>query len=445
MATFVSNASSTFLTGTPQDDIFILRNPTGIGVDGLAGNDLVTASGNLGRSTLTLGGGTDTVLVTGEVSSTNMRMGAGGDVIELSGGTAQRSQFNLGNGSDSFSLEGEFGNGSEILGASGADTVFISGELSGEGNILLGAGRDSLRVLGSADNGTVEMGGGHDVAFFGDDMSGMTVGLGNGDDRFTIRSSIIDSDVAGGGGSDTMVVLDNLRGTATREVFFRGGAGGDSMYISGFQGDVGSPDSFVLGDGGNDTITIAGSDPGTGEVYGGDAADIITLLSSNAETSVGAYGGLGADTITTVDTDQKIGFEAANESNIDGFDTFIYQRSAGSTNSALFAFSASIGGPQIKVFSSTDGPGFQANNEGIITFDPGTDGSLTARAQILTDGLSNSGDTVVFQDGLSNTYLFVNGNNRRSLSDDFLVQLQPEAGGVVSMSANAKSVRIEFS
>jgi Ca2+-binding RTX toxin-like protein len=234
----------TTVTGTDQDDTFLLGTGGDDRMFGLDGNDGMF--GGLGNDTMRGGKGDD-----------RMRGGAGND-----------------------RLSGDAGNDT-LLGEAGDDIL-----LGGGGNDLLsgGGGNDALRGGGGRD--TLEGGGGNDIllAGNGDDL---LIG-GNGRDL-----------LSGGSGNDALRAgsgADTLRGDGGDDTL---DGGGGSDFVEGGAGQDlilgGTGDDLLFGGAGADTLRGgAGADTldggkGNDALYGGAGADTFLFAKGHGRSMVGDF------------------------------------------------------------------------------------------------------------------------------------------------------------
>lgn len=229
-----------------------------------SGDDLVSIDGVqwLGGMSINIGAGNDYLLVneSNVETFTEIQGGGGNDYVELSGFSSQGEQnqgiqVSLSSGDDEFRLnEFSYLDGDLSVTTAGGDDLISIHSLGMHGDVSfvtgggsdvvavvnttnidamdvnLGAGNDGLLFgCSSADDGTIQTGGGADLLLLGGEMEtvaletgggadtvllnrfavidSMSLNLGGGNDQlFTSRLSILpdDATVNGGGGSDTV-------------------------------------------------------------------------------------------------------------------------------------------------------------------------------------------------------------------------------------------------
>ncbi|MER9306442.1 autotransporter [Mesorhizobium sp. M0496] len=190
----------------------------------------------------------------------NLETGAGDDTVIIRSGSILG--IDLGEGVNSLQMTGGVIDGSVISG-DGIDTITIGDDASvadGDGGIIAG----SVFTNGGADIVTVKSG----AIVAGDSEGGSAVGLGDGDDQFTMTGGILDVSLSGDGGNDT---LDISGGTI--HSYVTGNAGDDRITISG---DA-TVDFDIDGDIGNDTITVGGKATIGGNIFGNDGNDTVNI------------------------------------------------------------------------------------------------------------------------------------------------------------------------
>ncbi len=209
-------------------------------IDGLAGNDTITADisvtaglsilGGRGDDVITAGAGADSVWA-GE-GADRVAAGAGDDYVDAGAG---RDVVNGGPGAD------------RIFGGGGADTIH-----GGAGDDLIDAGAGNDRVwAGAGDDGAT---GGP-----GDDS------LSSGDGRDYLEGDADDDRIEGGAGDDVLYGLggaDTLRGDGGND-YLDGGTGNDGLN--------GGPGSDLLFGGQGDDALYGG--PGNDLLAGGGGSD----------------------------------------------------------------------------------------------------------------------------------------------------------------------------
>ncbi len=195
--------------------------------------------------------------------------------------------------------------GNDLLGATyervntihgmGGDDTITGGNLSdflyggtGHDRISAGGGNDILQ--GGAGRDTIQAGAGDDLIYGSDHREGDQVDGGTGFDTISYenRSRGVDinlgaglaNDMTSGQLLDTLISIENARGTQTNDMIVGSGAGNRLEGLDGYD--------YILGGGGNDFID------------GGNAGDVL-------------YGGMGDDTLLGgAGNDELVGEEGAD-------------------------------------------------------------------------------------------------------------------------------------
>ena len=339
-------------------------------IDGLAGNDQITNTGDYvliyggaGNDSITLGGGTAESINHGTING-----GKGNDAVTIDGNNhAYLFEYASGDGNDSIYGLGEsdtlvFGtstigtaisaDGKNFLLTSGKTTVAVADYKGGDTfKIKLGNAEDSVFALpkiwqGTKNADTVDntIAGYSLYALGGSDSitnSGASVQIYSdvGDDYISNTGASVTID--GGAGKD---VIDNSGSGAS----IVGGAGNDSIKNTGdsltiaAEGD--NPASTVTvqiyGGDGVDTIDNTGSGV---EIYGEDGNDII----NNSGSSVKIDGGDGTDNISVSGSATGVQITGGK-----GNDTIIIE--SGSTAAHTFTYSIGDGNDNIYGFNAND-------------------------------------------------------------------------------------------
>lgn len=269
------------LNGGDDDDILeggsgddIINGGNGIDRASFSGaSSAVTVDLNIqGVAQNTLGAGLDTLTsienlfgssfddtLTGDNSNNEIRGLDGIDLI--TGGDGNDSLFG-GNGNDQiFGDDGVdliFGeNGNDTLnGGNGGDTIF-----GGNGDDTINAGLGNDNVSGGIGNDNLYGEDGDDVLFGDDGDDLLDGGIGDNTINYILASSAVTVDLNTqgvaqntiGAGFDTLVDINNLRGTNFNDVLF--GNTGDN-YLDGGNGN----DTLNGGDGNDDLVGGAGND-----------------------------------------------------------------------------------------------------------------------------------------------------------------------------------------
>lgn len=288
-------------------------NETFTGIENLNGSendDILTATGNIGRELRGAGGddlligstGNDTLL--GNDGNDTLRGRAGDDII--SGGIGN-DLINGASGNDI--LNGDEGN-DFLVGAGGTDT--IDGGTGNDINSFRGIGLGVTATVNADGTGTASYGAVNE-AFVGiENLNGSdnddtltAVGLAN-----NVLRGLEGNDVLNGGGGDDMLFgdagNDTLLGSAGNDSAF--GGSGDDRLIGAAGNDLlngGSGNDILVGIGGTDTI-IGGAGIDTNSFLGIGVGVNVTI---NADGSGTAQYGLVNETFT--------GIEEINGSNND--------------------------------------------------------------------------------------------------------------------------------
>jgi Ca2+-binding RTX toxin-like protein len=240
-------------------------------VNGLGGNDSLTAADGVGALTLlTVDGGPGNDTISGSDGPDVLLGGDGNDLLEGRGGDDR--------------IAGDRGTDT-IAGGAGDDTLVWN---NGDGTDVMdgGEGHDDVEVNGSPTAGdvfTIQPNGGR-IKFDRTNLVPFSLDIGSSE---TLHAN-------GLGGDDTITVGD-VGGFA---VTASGGSGNDTLT----GGD--SSETF-LGGSGNDTITPGG---GTDLVFGEEGDDLVNIRDHTADV---AFGGDGNDTVVA---------DSANLDVLDGFE-----------------------------------------------------------------------------------------------------------------------------
>jgi hypothetical protein len=295
-----------------------------VGGDGRVEGSIFTSDGG-DRVRIEGNGSVGVATFPGVVNDASVGLGDGDDVFEMVGGQVDGDVVGEG-GSDTITVginetgttlgagvvSGTiFGDGGE--GAEGDDTVIVGGSGRVEGSVLTAGGVDRVTIR---DDGFVGLREGEDDS----------VGLGVGDDFFTMSGGSTLGSVSGGDGVDTFTLSGGNIGT-----YLAGGLGGDIVNISGtavigahltteagndvvtmtggtvttfvdlgedddrFEMSGGTVGSFISAGAGEDTIVIAGGTV-NGLIAGGSERDVINLTGGTVNGAV--TGDDGNDEIT---------------------------------------------------------------------------------------------------------------------------------------------------
>ncbi|WP_115125948.1 hypothetical protein [Synechococcus sp. GEYO] len=475
---FVPSPNTTTL-GTDSNDTIVLNTGLQVTVQGLAGNDVITASAG-GVSNFTLvrlngGEGNDTIAFSaseaGDNANASFLGGAGNDVVSADNGTFTASLIQGGGGNDTIVLSaGNWVAGSTIGSNAGDDLITASAYRVTTSLIGAGAGNDTIILSAGAtfQNATIAGGGGNDTISAGGAFTGSvqikgdeigTIGndtivlsaVGNaasaalvqgagGADRFTIGSFVgTGATINGNYGKDSIVVSAN--GIESAGMLIGGGAGADTITLSAVI-NTGDFDTYatVQGGGGTDLITI-------------DAAARSHSFTGGANnTAVMVFGGAGADTILldaagasdsgTYTANGYLRYDAFSESNITTTDVVsAFSGAAGNaldeTNSGNAIVVTQDVADMTLLTQSVSGTYTVANGKITEANWFGNQTDISARITFL-DSIVEQGKTVVLE-GIGGTdYLFVQGGAAGSgIEGDLLVQLgnQVASASIASVSA----------
>jgi hypothetical protein len=431
MTNFIVNSPQTLLTGTTGNDLFQLQTSLAVSLFGIEGADEFSSitGQTLTQAILNGGAGNDTVNLTAIGGTLGSILGGGGtDLVSatISGSTKLLIQ----GGGDADTINFLFSASQSTIAGNGGNDL-ISGVLDGgsANRLFLGGGDDTLQFTAKAlSASTIQGGGGNDFisgtisgAAFGDVViagdTELTQGEFDGNDTIVIASgaSFINGLIQGNGGNDSIDF-----GGLGQGVTVGGNAGNDTVSISAatnalrtqvnMGGGVdfisatlsgGNQDLSLNGGGGNDTIFVSASGATLSAfIFGDDGADVINLGGSAAETT-----GIGV----------FVGYNAASESNLSAFDTF---SARGFTGSGWTISENYING----TFAATSNSTITVGNSGAAVFTATYALGVQARVEGLNSILTTSGAVAYFADGLGSQYVFVQGGNASSTSDDLLVK-----------------------
>lgn len=267
-----------------------------------------------------------------------------------------------------------------IVGTNGANDIDINANENGAVVVALGgndtvAGAGSLDdlIFGNTGNDTLIGNGGSDRIYGGqgNDIIALT-GIDAAANP-TIDVDAVQSLAVGGLGSDTIVVAGATAGpdtAATPTGFFTGSVtvfGGNEAGDPTDSADnisvslAGDASALIFGNGGNDTITLdvdaTEGDEASGvfAVFGGQGADTIT-----GDVGAGSviYGGLAADVITinAIDSVSVFGGNGSADA-VDGADRISVSLTASDEDAVLSATIFGNGGNDIIAFNANDAVG----------------------------------------------------------------------------------------
>ncbi len=368
---------------------------------------LITEIPGLTNGAVNGGAGDDTIdLLDGTIEGF-IQGGDGTDKITVSGGTVGGGDtfddfVDGGGGDDTIAISGTadvlgsvFGDGAAAV--QGADTISVSGQGTVLGSIFAGGGADKVTISGDAFVGIAD----------GEQDS---VGLGAGDDTFTMTGGELDGAVSGGTGLDTFNLSGGKIGT-----FVAGGAGNDVFNVSGTV----SIGQQLTAEDGNDKVTITGGTIGTfvdlgagddqfamsagtvnGSVFGGDGANKIDV-SGTALIGGAIVTGTGIDRVTIAGGQVGDITGLPNVVSINtGAGNDIFVMTGGTTNTVdtgLGADKVSIGGGTIRggVFTDDSAPGAAQGDDIVLV----TGGSIGEGGNFLPIDTGGGDDRIEFTGG----------------------------------------------
>ena len=311
--TTISGASSsdqTTLLGSELADSFIVKTGN-VYVDGLEGNDTVSATDAVDNVTVQAGADNDSVTFAGELLNSKLSLDLGNDSVQLEDFTG--SIYGSG-GQDTiaFSATRTASNGL-IRGDSGNDRLtFVNvSNLIVNGN----ADDDTISVSGTYANSTIYGGRQKDTISVGEITDGMVRGDANEDD-ITVTGALTNAIINGNAGGDQITFntganaisastvyggkgIDTIDLANTKGVYIAAGADGDDINI-----DASAPNT-VYGGTGNDSVnyTVAVVSKARELFVDGEAGDDVITITETAEDANSVwlvhsvYGGTGDDEI----------------------------------------------------------------------------------------------------------------------------------------------------
>jgi len=320
--------NSTDLGGGGDDTFYANAASLGSGqiIDGGAGTDTIEVSGPVSFQDIVIGNltnvevmhldslgyfsftTTDSTVAAGQTLFVDGSSLAGGRTLKFTGSAETDGNFHLVGGSGNDTIIA--GNGNDILegrggndylnGFFGNDTVSyehaggavtVSLAIIGPQTIGGGQGTDTIKNIdnligskfndkltgndgdndlqGMAGNDALDGGNGSDTADYALATGGVTVDLGNSGAQ----------NVGGGAGTDTLISIENLKGSAFADVLLGnsidnrldGGDGDDEIDVSSGGNDT------ALGGAGNDVIVAGGALTSADKIDGGDGIDKVLL------------------------------------------------------------------------------------------------------------------------------------------------------------------------
>ncbi|WP_296617829.1 hypothetical protein, partial [Sphingomonas sp.] len=315
-------------TGTPGDDSFTASTASDWTISGLGGNDHLSGAG--GNDTIDGGDGND--VIHGGGGRDTIHGGAGDDLIYDAPGAPGTNLIDGGDGNDTldfsengnaFAVNLSLANPAAQAVGGGAYSVTGIENLTGanlndvlygdaQANVLSGGlGNDTL--TGAGGNDTLLGGDGDDYLYGGPGDDVLNGGIGTDTATYsdavagvTISLAIAGPQNTGSVGTDTLIGIENLRGSEFDDTLtgddnanrIVGGEGTNTIFGGGGNDTlIGGNGTDYLYDGdGNDTLNgNGGSDilegrSGTNVLNGGDGDDIIQILGDSINTIDGGAG-----------------------------------------------------------------------------------------------------------------------------------------------------------
>lgn len=335
-----------------------------------------------------LGGADNVTMTSGNIGTAgqplNLNMGEGANTGNISGGTIYGSL-----------ISGDDGDNFDITGGAIARGVFTNG------------GADVVTVGGSAV-----------ITARPGDEDRVAVGLGAGDDRFTMTGGRLQGGLSGEDGNDTL----DVQGGAIDD-YIDGGAGNDSISVTG-GASVGGD---ILGEAGDDTVTVDGGSV-AGYVSTADGNDQV-FMRGGAIGSVGRPTGVvmgdGADTFTMSGGTVYGSILGQGGGNV-------YQVSGGTIVGSLFAGSQDdsvtiSGTADIRAASGADSIGLEDGNDRFLMLGGVLQGSVSG---------NGGNDTMTVGGGT------INGDFNGNDGDDTMGVTAGSVDGDVSGGAGTDSITI---
>lgn len=434
MANFLISTAGSLVTGTSENDLFVLNTALNVAAFGTDGADTITAGAvNATNGTLNGGQGADTISLTAGVATmalSKVFAGGGNDLIAIDAAAATNSTVNGGSGDDFFQMSAGAYGSTTINGNQGADTITASSTTLSAAFIGLGGGDDvfTLASAVSTQSSVIALGGGADTfsgtftlstalrvegdtvgdtEFFGNDTiaiggttfgSGSLVQGGGGADVLDVTAGLlISSTINGNAGADSIVlsaIVQLASGT-----FVGGGAGADSIQVSAA---LGTASATIIGGGGTDVISVSGLLANTGgfnTLIGGADADTINVgqVFSGSSTNVGFA--VGDSVVGSFDTVSALAINATSA-------TYTFSQSA-------FSFASG------QNLSNGD---FTTNTGGVVGYINADANTLTARAAQMDEYLT-VGQTVIFAAAGANYVFSQAGGTNSGTADDLVFQV----------------------
>ena len=350
---FVGDLTSGTVNDANANVIDFLANPslapsiTGNNyVNGLAGNDTITAAigngnnkflGGAGNDSITAGNGNNTIFGGNAIGDSL----DGADTISVGSGS-NLIYANAGTDTISFSSPTAFGNISSVFGGLGNDTItgdnaqgtlVLSGELdndsislrnsSGTHTVSGGGGTDTINL--TASTGLITVYGGTGITDSSDGSDTITGSAGNiviysnaGDDNVVLGSVVGTTATLFAGLGNDSITSGAVGGTYL--IYGGGGGGNDNVNLTNHSGAVtifggtgivdpsdgsdtivsGSGNTVIYGNGGDDSITASVSNGQLMQIFGGAGNDkfLINNMATGASTVIQDFG-TGSDILQT--------------------------------------------------------------------------------------------------------------------------------------------------
>ncbi len=306
--------------GTSGVDVITLEESANIFLGAQKDDDSVNiqgSDGNASRYTLNGGAGNDTFNERSSVRLTNslLRSDDGNDTLTLAGLTSSTASGGVGR--DTISTSSEM-RSSLVNGNQNNDTININAGASSS-SIFGGIGQDAINLSTSIVSSTARANEGDDTITIaaGTTLNGSTVNGNQGNDLITINqiASFIGSTIFGGIDNDTVnaaastvgIVMngddgaDNLTGGSATDTL-TGGLGNDNL-----SGNAGN-DRFIV-DSGSDAITDFGNGGGDEVITSATTTTTATVTAANAVTAASVNNGtLNANTAAGIAADSTVSF-----------------------------------------------------------------------------------------------------------------------------------------
>lgn len=367
----------------------------------------VTTHGGKGKDTLTLNGGTFT--------TSTVAGNQGSDIINASAATLTNVAFNLGKGNDSIALASQ--SSLTVAGGAGNDSIGTNTTFAFGGGIIYGdksgvttSTTSDITGSNAANPNGADLIGHTSLGFLSGGTGGVSVYGGGGSDTVKFQSGATGQTfiVDGGDGGDLLGTTASLLTYSASTI--SGGAGADTIKIAGMgtQGGV-----ILLGGAGHDSITLVSAGNNEASVNGGAGNDTINFF-----TAAGAAGGghsAGLITINGGSGADVINFSVASAGEIQTLTTFTGQGITGQTTyHAGIVYEAGDLIQYNNTSISTTGANWAGAGGQILIVTSITALTVSGAANGVNYSAQSSGSISVFENG-TDTYFFINGNNRTAL------------------------------